>query len=80
MARKLEHFPAVSASRYPWHDLLDGNPWELTQGEDFKCKPMTFINNARSQAKRRGGTTRSRLFQNGDRTTVVIQFYTAATR
>jgi hypothetical protein len=75
MPRKLERFPAATgAARYPWDELLDGNPWELVSGEDFTAKPRTLIQNARAQARRRGGTVRTRLFQNGDRASVVIQF------
>jgi hypothetical protein len=76
MPRKLERFPAAATSRYPWDQLLDGDPWELVVGEDFMSKPTTFIANARSQAKRRGGTLRTRFLENGDRAAVVIQFTT----
>ena len=75
MPRKLDRFPVVTgASRYPWDELLDGDPWELVSGVDFMSKATTMIANARIQAKRRGGNVRTRLFQNGDRATVVIQF------
>ena len=74
MPRKLERFPAAAASRYPWDELLDGDPWELVADEDFVAKPTTLIANARAQAKRRGGTVRTRLLQNGDRASIVIQF------
>jgi hypothetical protein len=70
----LDRFPAAATSRYPWDELLDGDPWELVQGEDFRAKPTTFVANARAQAKRRGGTVRTRLLQEGDRSSVVIQF------
>ena len=75
MPRKLERFPAVTgAARYPWDELLDGDPWELVSGVDFTTKPTTLIANARVQAKRRGGSVRTRLLQNGDRSSVVLQF------
>jgi hypothetical protein len=74
MPRKLESFPSAASSRYPWDELLDGDPWELVSGEDFTAKPSTLVANARAQAKRRGGTIRTRLLQNGDRASVVIQF------
>ena len=61
-------------SMYPWDELLDGSPWELVAGEDFASKPKTFIQNARLQARRRGGSVRTRLFENGSRASVVIQF------
>ena len=72
--RKLDRFPSAVTSVYAWDELLDGSPWELVSGEDFTSKPTTFIANARSQAKRRGGNVRTRLFPNGDRASVVIQF------
>jgi hypothetical protein len=74
MPRKLERFPSAAASRYPWDELLDGDPWELVSGVDFTSKPTTLIANARAQAKRRGGSVRTRLLQNGERASVVIQF------
>jgi hypothetical protein len=78
MPRKLDRFPAAATSRYPWDELLNGDPWELVSGEDFASKPTTLIANARVQAKRRGGMVRTRLFQNGDRASVVIQFRPAS--
>ena len=72
--RRLNSFPAASTSRYPWNELLDGSTWELVHGDDFTAKPTTFVANARAQAKRRGGTLRTRLFATDDRTTVVIQY------
>ncbi len=74
MPRKLEQFPAAASARYPWDELLNGDPWELVSGEDFTAKPRTIVQAARAQAKRRGGTLRTRLFENGDRASVVIQF------
>jgi hypothetical protein len=74
MPRKLEQFPAAATARRPWDQPLDGSPWELVSGEDFMSKPTTLIQNATTQARRRGGTLRTRLFENGDRATVVIQF------
>jgi hypothetical protein len=74
MPRKLERFPSAAASRYPWDELLNGDPWELVAGEDFTAKPTTLVANARIQAKRRGGSVRTRLLENGNRASVVIQF------
>lgn len=78
MPRKLERFPSAAKSRYPWDELLNGDPWELVSGEDFTSKPTTLIANARTQAKRRGGSVRTRLFLNGDRPSIVIQFRSAS--
>jgi hypothetical protein len=77
MPRKLERFPSAATSRYPWEEFLNGDAWELVSGEDFTSKPTTLIANARIQAKRRGGTVRTRLLQNGDRAAVVLQFRSA---
>jgi hypothetical protein len=74
MPRKLEQFPAAAGSRYPWDQLLDGSPWELVKGEDFQSRPQTLIGSARAQARRRGGSVRTRLFVESDRTVVVLQF------
>jgi hypothetical protein len=74
MPRKLDKFPTAASSRYPWDQLLDGDPWELIQGEDFTSKPNTLISNARAQARRRGGSIRTRHLENGGRPSIVIQF------
>ena len=78
MARKLDRFPSAAAARYPRDEFLDGDIWELVPGVDFKSRPSTFIANARSQAKRRGGTLRTRTLHdgngNGNGTSIAIQF------
>lgn len=74
LPRKLEHFPEKGGSRYPWDQLLDGSTWELVKGEDFTSRPQTIISSARTQARRRGGSVRTRLFVGPDRTAVVLQF------
>jgi hypothetical protein len=72
MPTKLDTFPAyTSQARHDWPQLLNGDIWQLQRGEDFNGKAKTFVQNARSQAKRRGGTVRTRLL--GDET-VVLQF------
>ena len=76
--RQLEQFPMAATARYPWDQLLDGNTWELVHGDDFVSRPTTLIQNARMQAKRRGGNVRTRLLQNGDQASVVIQFIPAS--
>jgi len=76
--RKLEHFPEPGGSRYPWNQLLDGSTWELVKGEDFASRPQTIISSARAQARRRGGSVRTRLFVEPDRTAIVLQFQQGA--
>jgi hypothetical protein len=73
--QKLDKFPeVVSASRYAWHEILDGSVYELARGEDFESKPATFISNARAQAKRRGGTARCRAVVRDGREFVLVQY------
>jgi hypothetical protein len=72
MPSKLETFPAyTSQARHDWPQLLNGDIWQLRRGEDFKGKAKTFIQNARAQARRRGGSVRTRLL---DEENVVLQF------
>jgi hypothetical protein len=77
MARKVEAFPkAPDSSRYPWEEWLDGDVWELAQGEDFKGKSNAFRSNARSRAKKRGGKIRARILkEDGGVEKLYIQFY-----
>jgi hypothetical protein len=76
MARVLSTFPAATTlqRRYPWDEWLDGQPWELDEHEDFKCKPNTLRANAQIQAKRRGGRVRTRLLTRDGRIVIVMQF------
>ena len=75
MARRLDQFPRVKGNaKYPWDEWLDGSPWQLTPGEDFKAKVPTVLASARAQAKRRGGRVRTRTLMNGERETLVLQF------
>jgi len=74
MAKKLEKFPDRGKARYPWSEWLDGDPWELTKGEDFQCKPSTLRANAQTQAKKRNGRVRTAQATENGRQTVVLQF------
>jgi hypothetical protein len=74
MARVIDNFPATATqSRYPWDEWLDGRVWELVAGEDFTSKPETFRQNAAIQAQRRGGKSKTRMVEDGDRHIVVLQ-------
>jgi hypothetical protein len=78
VARRLDSFPAAHAQHYPWEEWLDGNVWQLDRGTDYTAKANTIITNARTQARRRGGSVRTRLLrQNGDEA-IVLQFKTAS--
>jgi hypothetical protein len=78
MAKKLEQFPDVSRpgrpDKYPWDEWLDGDPWELTSGEDFqaKLKIESFRATAKSAAKKRSGTIKTAVVNDGK--SLVIQF------
>lgn len=28
---------------YPWSEWTDGSQWKVTQGDDFSCKPTSFL-------------------------------------
>ena len=59
-----------TAAACPWDQWLDGRIWELTHGEDFTSKPMTFKLAARRTARLRGGELRANL----DGNKLIIQF------
>jgi hypothetical protein len=59
MARKIEKMP--DTSKYPWAEWLDGNAWELSQGEDFACPAAVFYRTVYSAAKRRGRVAEIRV-------------------
>lgn len=76
MAQRVEAFPELTQSRYPWGEWLDGSVWELVIGDDFKGKPSTFRSVALAQAKKRGGRVRTRFIrgQNGASDRMYIQY------
>jgi hypothetical protein len=76
MAKPLDEWPTLEREqRFPWSEWLDGRPWQLTRGEDYDSRAKTIIANARSQAKKRGGTVRTRTLNEGtEREAVVVQF------
>lgn len=49
---KKYEFASRSESSYDWTKLLDGKIYECVEGEDFECKPLTFMALARSRAAR----------------------------
>lgn len=74
MARKLEAFPegTRTVSRYPWDEWLDGDVWELVQGEDYTIKSKSLRSNGQVVARKMGGRMRCAEFDGGKR--MVIQF------
>lgn len=53
MARKLKAFPEDQVSKHPWDDYLNGDIWEIQQGEDFDCKPVVMRNQIYNTAHKR---------------------------
>lgn len=46
-------------SIYPWSQWLDGQPWELTRGEDFRVSIHSFRTMAARKARELGGRIKS---------------------
>jgi len=72
--RKLEAFPQAGTRRYPWDEWLNGEVWQLFKGEDYTAKTPTILSNARIQAKRLGGSVRTRTLEEQGRESLVLQF------
>ena len=43
-----------SKAKYDWETILNGQTWELVQGEDYKPEPRTFVAHVHGTAKRKG--------------------------
>ena len=74
MPRKLEQFPVAGTRRYPWDEWLNGDVWQLFKGDDYTSKTTTILSNARIQAKRLGGSVRTRTLVEQGRESLVLQF------
>ena len=76
MAKTLSEFPSDHTGGrpelYPWDQLLDGQPWLLTNGEDYKSTTKQFRGAAEAAARRKGLWIRGQVQKNG----IVIQAYT----
>lgn len=59
------------AEKYPYDEWLDGQPWELTEGEDFEVSKASFMTSMRGAAKKRDLKLRSRV---GEKSVVVQAF------
>ena len=75
MAQKLRTFDFGRASAltssekatYPWSEWLDGDIWQLTEGEDFQTHPLMMERIIRTRATGRGAKVRLRHMPiNGD--------------
>ena len=51
-------------AKYPWDKILNGQTWELVQGEDFEMEPRTFVAHCHGTAKRRNMKVRTHTKQN----------------
>jgi hypothetical protein len=68
MATKLNKFDfsapsAITTSEkavYPWTEWLDGDIWQLTEGEDFDTHPLMMERIVRTRATARGAKVRLR--------------------
>jgi len=74
MAAKLPTFDFSASSAitsgekavYPWEEWLDGDIWQLEEGEDFETHPLMMERIIRTRATARGAKVRLRhLPQNG---------------
>lgn len=76
MARKLNEFPTglkpERPTLYPWNDWLNGEVWELAQGEDFKVTADSLRTQARVNANKKGGHIQATIFNN--KRSLIIQF------
>jgi hypothetical protein len=68
MAEKLTRFDWTAPSRltegekavYPWDEWLDGDIWQLTQGEDFDPHPLMMERIIRTRATGKGAKVKLR--------------------
>lgn len=78
MATKLESFPQQYQGRgrkqlYDWKRWLDGEIWELKEGEDFKTSMSSFRTQAHNAARMR--QMKVRVHVNRESETLILQGY-----
>lgn len=78
MPTKLESFPQQYQGRgrkqlYNWDDLLNGEVWELREGEDFKTSMSSFRTQAHNAARQR--QLKVRVHVNRESDTLTLQGY-----
>lgn len=69
MPREIENLSVRTAGRkatHDWASILDGKAREFTSGEDFTCKPESFIGQARNVASDTGVKIATRMVENGN--------------
>lgn len=70
MAKQLEDFDfGTPRSKYPWDEWLDGNIWELVEGEDYVCGTESMYVTFRTKCHSRGLIPRTKRNQHS----VIVQ-------
>lgn len=73
--KELNHyrFPNAGGSKakYDWDTILNGKTWRLTQGEDYKPEPRTFVAHVHGTAKRKGLKVHTHI----DGNSIVVRAY-----
>ena len=67
LAREIEALSPRTSGRkavYDWDEILDGTPRAFVPGEDFTCKPESFVGQARNVASDRGVKIATRVLDN----------------
>lgn len=73
MARKLDKFPKASRqSKYPWSDWLNGEPWLLRRGEDYKTSSESMRAIASKAAIAAGKRVRTQIITDQDGTEALV--------
>lgn len=77
MAEQLEEYVFTRRGRrpgsgYPWGDWLNGKPWRLIKGSDFRCSLKGISQQACNHARRKGLRTRVEIESD---TVIVIQTF-----
>jgi hypothetical protein len=76
MARQLDEFPQAQPQdgKYPWTDWMNGHPWALVPGEDFKTKIGSMRQTCAKAAQRRGLDLKTMVMREGTTDILVVQF------
>ena len=73
MAKQLDSFEFTNRKKgiYPWDKWLNGKPWEMVKGIDYKCGDQGFMAAAATAARNRDLKIRTQRVDGG----VVIQAF-----
>lgn len=77
MARRVNSFDGTDGGgqrKYPWHEWIDGSPWEIRQGEDYDVATENMRVNLHMKAKQLHGAVRTRKIADGGVEGLVFQF------